>query len=45
MKKGGDASPPLSLCMDRRGLRGAQLHPLVAPHVSHFSQVPLRTIV
>ena len=23
----------------------AQLHPLVAPHVSHFSQVPLRTIV
>ena len=22
-----------------------QLHPLVAPHVSHFSQVPFRTIV
>jgi len=22
-----------------------QLHPLVAPHVSHFSQVPLRTMV
>ncbi len=22
-----------------------QLQPLVAPHVSHFSQVPLRTIV
>ena len=22
-----------------------QLHPLVAPQVSHFSQVPLRTIV
>lgn len=22
-----------------------QLHPLVAPHVSHFSHVPLRTIV
>lgn len=23
----------------------AQEHPLVAPHVSHFSQVPFRTIV
>ena len=23
----------------------AQEHPLVAPHVSHFSQVPLRTMV
>ena len=22
-----------------------QEHPLVAPHVSHFSQVPLRTMV
>ena len=24
---------------------GNQLHPLVEPHVSHFSQVPLRTMV
>ncbi len=27
------------------GIAGYQLQPLVAPHVSHFSQVPLRTIV
>jgi len=26
-------------------LRLYQLHPLVAPQVSHFSQVPLRTMV
>lgn len=25
--------------------RLSQLHPLVAPHVSHFSHVPFRTIV
>ena len=29
----------------RRPNTGYQLHPLVLPHVSHFSQVPLRTIV
>lgn len=33
---------PFFLCSN---LFPNQLHPLVAPHVSHFSQVPFRTIV
>lgn len=28
-----------------KNCKPAQLHPLVAPHVSHFSHVPFRTIV
>lgn len=36
-----------TICLARKGsvINNYQLHPLVDPHVSHFSHVPLRTMV
>lgn len=44
MKKAGlNDPPPLDLIL--KSLVVPQLQPLVAPQVSHFSQVPFRTMV
>jgi hypothetical protein len=41
-KEKGPAKPGLQ---GPEKIRGAYEHPLVLPHVSHFRQVPFRTIV
>ena len=48
-EKGPVEAPSYSLCRLRAGEEAlsyvAQLHPVVVPQVSHFRQVPFRTIV